>query len=149
MTLALELGAELAIRYREQDFVAAAREWTRGRGLDVALDNVGAEVMQRSFSAMAPYGRVVTLMGTPGDTTEGAAYNANLTIHNVMMLTPMWRGLRTQLRHQADRVGKAMALLADGRLRIVVDRSFPLAAAADAHRHLESGKSLGKVVLEI
>ena len=147
--LALELGAELAIRYREQDFVAAAREWTRGRGLDVALDNVGAEVMQRSFSAMAPYGRVVTLMGTPGDTREGAAYNANLTIHNVMMLTPMWRGLRTQLRHQADRVGKAMALLADGRLRIVVDRSFPLAAAADAHRHLESGRSLGKVVREI
>jgi len=147
--LALELGAELAIRYRQQDFVAAARQWTWGRGLDVALDNVGAEVMQRSFAAMAPYGRVVTLMGTSGDTAEGAAYNANLTIHNVMMLTPMWRGLRTQLRHQADRVGKAMALLADGRLRIVIDSSFPLAAAAEAHRHLESGDSRGKVVLEI
>lgn len=147
--LASELGAELTIRYREQDFVALTRKWTRGRGLDVALDNVGAEAMQRTYSAMSPYGRIVTLMGTPGDTEAGTAYNGNLTIHNVMMLTPMWLGLRPRLRRQADRIGKAMALLAEGRLRVVVDRIFPLAEAAAAHRHVESGKALGKVVLEI
>lgn len=147
--LAADLGAELVIRYRERDFVTAAREWTGGRGLDVALDNVGGETMQRSFAAMAPYGRIVTLMGTPGDTSEGTAYNGNLTIHNVMMLTPMWLGLRRHLRRQAACVAKAMALLAEGRLRVVIDRSFPLAEAAEAHRHLESGKALGKVVLEI
>lgn len=147
--LASELGAELAIRYRQQDFVALTREWTGGRGLDVALDNVGAEAMQRTYSAMSPYGRVVTLMGTPGDTDAGAAYNGNLTIHNVMMLTPMWLGLRPRLRQQADRIGKAMALLAEGKLRIVIDRIFPLAEAAAAHRHVESRNVLGKVVLEI
>lgn len=148
-TFAADLGAELVIRYRERDFVTAAREWTGGRGLDVVLDNVGGETMQRSFAAMAPYGRIVTLMGTPGDTAEGTAYNSNLTIHNVMMLTPMWLGLRRHLRRQAACVAKAMALLIEGRLRVVIDRSFPLAEAAAAHRHLESGQALGKVVLEI
>lgn len=147
--LAAELGAELVIRYREDDFVTATRNWTKGRGLQVALDNVGADAMQRSLSAMAPYGRVVTLMGTPGDTADGTAYNGNLTIHNVMMLTPMWLGLKPRLRQQAERVRKAMALLAEGKLRIVIDQVFPLAEAAAAHRHLESGKAVGKVVLTI
>jgi NADPH2:quinone reductase len=145
--LAAELGAELVIAYRERDFVAATRHWTNGRGLDVALDNVGPEVMQRTFSAMRPYGRVVTLMGTPGDTADGAAYNGNLTIHNVMMLTPMWRGLTAVLRHQADLAHRAINLLASGKLRIVIDRVFPLSEAAAAHRRLESGESIGKIVL--
>ena len=148
-TLAAELGAELVIRYREQDFVAAVKDWTKERGLDVALDNLGAESMQRTFSAMAPYGRVVTLMGTPGDTAEGAAYNGNLTIHNVMMLTPLWRGLTTRLRQQADRVQKSMTLLAEGKLRVVIDQVFPMTEAAAAHRYLESGKATGKVVLTV
>jgi NADPH:quinone reductase len=147
--LAAELGAELVIRYREQDFATAISGWTRGGGLDVAVDNVGAEVMQRTFSAMAPYGRVVTLMGTPGDASDGAAYNGNLTIHNVMMLTPMWLGLKARLRQQADRVRRAMNLLAEGKLRVVVDQVFPLSEAVAAHRHLESGKTVGKVVLAI
>jgi NADPH:quinone reductase len=147
--LAAELGADLVVRYHEQDFVAEARRWTLGNGLGVAVDNVGPETMQRTFAAMAPYGRVVTLMGTPADTVEGAAYNGNLTIHNVMMLTPMWRGLRPRLRRQAALVGLAMEQLAAGRLRVVVDRAFALGEAADAHRHLESGQAVGKVVLTI
>ena len=65
------------------------------------------------------------------------------------MLTPMWLGLRRHLRRQADRVAKAMRLLSEERLRIAIDRTFPLAEAAEAHRHLESGQALGKVVLEI
>jgi len=68
--LAKDLGAELAISYRDQDFVAAAMDWTSARGVDLALDNVGHEVMQKTFEAMAPYGRVVTLTGTTGDTNE-------------------------------------------------------------------------------
>jgi NADPH:quinone reductase len=145
--LAAELGAELVIRYREQDFATAISGWTKGRGLDVAVDNVGAEVMQRTFSVMAPYGRVVTLMGTPADTSDGAAYNGNLTVHNVMMLTPMWLGLKARLRQQADRAHKVMNLVAKGNLRVVVDKVFPLSEAVAAHRYLESGQAVGKVVL--
>src|SRR6266481_4890644 len=145
--LAAELGAELVIRYREQDFATAISGWTKGRGLDVAVDNVGAEVMQRTFSVMAPYGRVVTLMGTPADTSDGAAYNGNLTVHNVMMLTPMWLGLKARLRQQADRAHKVMNLVVKGNLRVGVDKVFPLSEAVAAHRYLESGQAVGKVVL--
>ena len=147
--LAQELGAELAIAYRDRDFVEVARDWTQGRGLDVALDNVGADVLRETFKAMAPYGRVVTLAGTPGDTEAGTAYNANLTIHNVMMLTPMWWGLRERLRAQAMHVREGLRLLAEGRLRVIVDRVFPWLETRMAHDYLESGAALGKVVLSI
>lgn len=144
-----ELGADLAISYRDTDFVSAAMDWTEGRGLDVALDNVGPDIMLQTFKAMAPYGRVVTLIGSPGDTPETNAYNSNLTIHNVMMLTPMWLGLADRLRSQAAHVREGLRLVAEGKLRVVVDRVFPLAEAGMAHSYLESGQAVGKVVLSI
>jgi NADPH2:quinone reductase len=147
--LATDLGAELAISYHDQDFVASAMDWTRAHGVDVAFDNVGADVMRRTFEVMAPYGRVVTLTGTPGDTSQSDAYNANLTIHNVMMLTPMWRGLPERLRAQARHVRGGLALLAEGKLRVIVDRIFPLREAAAAHAYLESGNAIGKIALSM
>jgi NADPH2:quinone reductase len=145
--LAQDLGAELTVAYRDRDFVAATRDWTQGQGLDVALDNVGADILRRTFKAMAPYGRVVTLAGTPGDTEEGSAYNANLTIHNVMMLTPMWWGLPERLRAQALHVREGLRLLAEGRLRVIIDRVFPWHETRAAHDYLAGGEALGKVVL--
>src|ERR1700730_843963 len=147
--LAQDLGAELVISYRDQDFVAAAMDWTRARGLDVAFDNVGQDVMRKTFKSMGAYGRVVTLTGTPGDTSESDAYNSNLTIHNVMMLTPMWRGLPERLCAQARHVRQGLALLAEGRLRVVVDRVFQLHEAAAAHDYLEGGQAIGKIALSI
>lgn len=143
------LGADRPILYRREDFVDTALGWTSGDGLAVALDNVGAETLQRTFRAMAPYGRIVTLMGTPGDDTEGSAYNKNLTLHNLMMLTPMWLGLKHRLRRQAEIVEEAMALLATGELKLHIDSTFPLAEAASAHRRLEAGGMMGKIVLRI
>jgi len=147
--LAMDLGAERVISYRDQDFAHAAMDWTRAQGVDVAFDNVGAEVMRRTFEVMAPYGRVVTLTGTPGDTSQSDAYNANLTIHNVMMLTPMWRGLPERLRAQARHVRRGLALLAEGKLRVIVDRIFTLHEAAAAHAYLESGNAIGKIALSM
>ncbi len=144
-----ELGAERVIRYRDEDFVAAAREWTGDAGVAVAFDNVGAEIMRRTYEAMAVYGRVVTLMGTPPDTDAEHAYNGNLSIHNVMMLTPMWRGMRARLREQAAILRTGMELLAEGRLSVHVQRTFPLAAVAEAHRLIERGGCTGKLVLDM
>jgi NADPH2:quinone reductase len=98
---------------------------------------------------MAPYGRIVTLMGMPGDDADGTAYNRNLTLHNVMMLTPMWFGLTDRLRHQAEIVGKAMALLGSGKLQLHIDSVFSPPEAAAAHRRLETGGMTGKAVLLI
>ncbi|MCB1379256.1 MAG: zinc-binding dehydrogenase [Alphaproteobacteria bacterium] len=141
------LGAELAINYREADFAGEAHRWSGG--LQVAFDNAGADVMQKTYRAMAPYGRVVTLMGVAADDSDLNAYNLNLTIHNVMMLSPMWKGLENRLKEQAEIVREALALVAAGQLRIRLDECFPLAEAARAHTHLESGKATGKVTLRI
>jgi NADPH2:quinone reductase len=142
-----ELGAERPILYRDEDFVAAARSWTEDRGLDVALDNVGPETLRRTFEAMAVYGRVVTLMGLAADTDDTLAYNRNLTLHNVMMLTPMWQGMSARMAVQADYMARGMALLGDGKIEVEVAECYDLESVADAHRRLEAGGSSGKIVL--
>lgn len=142
-----ELGAEMPINYREADFADAALGWSGG--LQVAFDNAGAEVMQKTYRAMAPYGRVVTLMGVAPDDADLNAYNLNLTLHNVMMLTPMWKGLTQRLKDQAEIVEKALELVAQGRLKLRLSESFALADAGKAHSFLESGKATGKVTLRI
>ena len=139
------LGAEKAINYREGDFAEQALLWSGG--LNVAFDNAGAEVMTRTYRAMAPYGRVVTLMGTAPDDADLNAYNLNLTIHNVMMLTPMWKGLTERLKAQAAIVAEALKLVAAGKIKLRIAACFPLAQAAEAHQFLESGQAIGKVVL--
>lgn len=146
-SLVTELGADLAINYRETDFAAAARDWSGG--LNVALDNVGEEAMRATYAAMAPYGRVVTLMGVAPDDADLTAYNMNLSILNVMMLTPMWLGLEPQLRAQAQIVREGLALADQGKLRILHAETFALDKVADAHAFLESGQAAGKVTLSI
>jgi len=143
------LGAEKPIFYRSSNFVEEAMNWTGGRGLDVALDNVGVEAMQKTIRAMAPYGRIVTLMGTPADDSRETAYVQNLTIHNVMMLTPMILGLQDRLDNQARIIADAMALLADGRLRVHIADRFDLADIRAAHAKLDAGGTMGKIVIRI
>lgn len=144
-----ELGAERPILYRQEDWVAAALAWSGEAGIDVALDNIGGDAVRRLLRTMAPYGRIVTLMGGGLDDAEGTAYNRNLTLHNVMMLTPMWLGLEKRLAEQAAILREGLALLAAGKLRLHVAATFPLAEAEAAHRRLEAGGTTGKIVLTI
>ena len=143
------LGVEKPILYRQADFVAETRAWTGGKGLEVALDNVGPEIMQKTFLAMAPYGRIATLMGTPADDAEVTAYVQNLSIHNVMMLTPMLLERQDLLDAQARRVEQGMALLAGGKLNLHIAATFPLAEIVAAHRQLDAGGATGKIVVRI
>lgn len=143
------LGADRPILYRTADFVEEARIWTGGRGLDVALDNIGPEGMRKTFHAMAPYGRIVTLMGTPADDADETAYVQNLTIHNVMMLTPMILGLQDRLDAQARIVDHGMVLLAKGNLDIHIAERFALADIRAAHARLDGGGTMGKIVIHI
>jgi len=147
--LAEKLGAERVIAYRDEDFVAAASDWTAGRGVDVVLDNLGAEVFTRSIAAISPYGRLVTLMGMPGDDADETAYVNNLTIHNVMMLTPMLLNMQSRLDTQADIVRRGLELLARGDLDVEIDSRFALADIAAAHQLLDRGSACGKIVIDI
>lgn len=145
--LSMAAGAERAILYREQDFVAAVMEWSGGDGIRAVLDNIGGDGFLNSLRVLQPYGHIVTLMGTPGDLPDGTAYNGNVTIHNLMMLTPMWKGLRTHLIRQAAILQRAIAWLAEGKVFVRVQDRFPLAQAAAAHQLLESGGGSGKIIL--
>lgn len=140
------LGADLAIPYRERDFVAATLEWTGGTGLDAAFDNVGGETLRKTYRAMRPYGQVVTLMGAEPD--DGTAYNANLSLHNEMVLTPMWLGLQDRLASQAKIVRDVLSLMQTGRVRILIGEALHLSRVADAHALIEKGAT-GKIVLSV
>ncbi len=143
------LGADEAILYHEQDFVAAVAELTGGRGVDVVLDSVGGETFRDSIRAMAHYGDLVTLLdpGTGIDWKE--ARNRNLRIGFELMLTPMLADLPEARTRHGEILDECAALFASGQLRAHVSQVLPLAQAADAHRHLEQGHMQGKLVLAI
>lgn len=145
--LSIAAGAERTIDYRQTDFVDAVMDWSAGQGVRAVLDNIGGDGFLNSLRVLQPYGQIVTLMGTPGDLADGTAYNANLTIHNVMMLTPMWKGLKPHLLRQADILRRAMQWLADGTIFVRIQDRFPLSQAAEAHRMLEGSGGSGKIIL--
>ncbi len=146
---AAALGADLCIDYRREDFVMRTLAWSGGKGVDVALDNAGADVLRRTYACMAPYGRIVTLMGLAGDDEMLTAYNNNLTIVAEMMLLPMWRGLLERLAAQAGIVEACLSLLSAGKISVHVSHCLPLEKVAKAHQLIESGGMTGKIVLQI
>jgi len=143
----LDLGAERAIPYRTEDFVAAAREASGGKGMDVILDMVGGDYTERNIVAAAEDGRIVQIA-----TLAGADVRLNLARLMVKRLTLTGSTLRPRTREAKAGFARALEervwpLLATGRVKVVVDATFPLARAADAHRRMESSAHIGKLVL--
>ncbi|MDJ0805783.1 MAG: zinc-dependent alcohol dehydrogenase family protein [Gammaproteobacteria bacterium] len=141
------LGVDEAILYPEIDFVTAVNDLTKGRGADVVFDTVGPEVFKQSIPAVAHYGDLVTLLDPGLDVNWKEARNRNLRIAFTLMLTPMLRELPEARAHHGAILQRCAELVAAGRLRIEVARSLPLAQAAEAHRLIEAGHTLGKLVL--
>jgi putative PIG3 family NAD(P)H quinone oxidoreductase len=145
----LELGADRAVNYRTEDFVATAKEATAGKGVDVTLDMVGGDYTERNIIAAAEDGRIVQIA-----TLAGA--DVKLNIARLMMKRITLTGSTLRPRTREVKAGFARALeakvwplLAAGKVKVVMDSTFPLAKAADAHRRLESSAHIGKVVLVV
>ncbi|MDP9882679.1 NADPH2:quinone reductase [Sinomonas atrocyanea] len=141
------LGVDVAINYREQDFVEAVREASGGRGADVILDVVGAKYLERNVEALAPYGRLVVI-GLQG----GAKAELNLGT----LLSKRAAVIATALRPRpVAEKGAIMAavkdhvwpLVTDGRIKPLVDKAFPLAQVSAAHEYFDSGEHVGKILL--
>lgn len=133
------LGADDAVNYTTQDFVAEVRRLTRKRGADIVIDHVGGEVLARSVLAAANGGRIVTCGATAGPSSE-------IDLRHVFF---------RQIAILGSTMGSKSALfpilehVAAGRLRPVVDRVLPLWDAREAHRVLERREAFGKVVLQV
>jgi NADPH2:quinone reductase len=142
-----QLGAELAIRYKDSDFADAALRWTGGQGVDIAFDTVGGATFARTFPAVRVHGDLVTLLLPPADTDWTVARNRNLRVSFELMLSPWFMDIDAGIRHQGEILRAAAILFDDGKLKVHVHEEFPLARAADAHRRLAAGDTLGKLVL--
>jgi putative PIG3 family NAD(P)H quinone oxidoreductase len=142
-----KLGAAKAINYRTQDFVEAVKDFTGGKGIDIVLDMVGGDYLPRNLQCLAEDGRHVSIAVQRGAKAE----------------IPIWEIMRRRLTltgstlRGRDRAFKAMVAdelsrivwphVEEGKLRPVIDRSFPLAEVAEAHRRMEAGDHVGKIVL--
>jgi len=141
------LGAEYCINYREEDLVQAVMEWTGGRGVDVVFDTVGPACLRQSIPAMAAYGNLVTILDPGPDLDLKEARMRNLRLSLELMLTPQLRDLPRARAHQGEILRRCGRLIDSGELKIHVSQTFPLAAAAQAHRLLEGGHVTGKLAL--
>jgi NADPH2:quinone reductase len=143
------LGADMVINYKSQNFNEAIGRWTNNNGVDVVLDTVGGAVFVQSFSALRTYGDIVTLLQPAENCDWSTARLKNLRIGLELMLTPMYRGIKSAQAHQADILARCSALVDTDKLRVNVHKTFPLADAAAAHRALVKEPVLGKLVLVI
>lgn len=142
-----QLGADVAINYRDQDFVAVVDDVTAGGGADVILDNMGAKYLARNVQALAVNGRLVVI-GLQGGSTAELDLAALMRKRAAVLATAL------RARPTAEKAAivasvreNVWPLFASGAIRPVVDRVLPMSDAAAAHRVVEAGEHVGKVVL--
>lgn len=144
-----ELGAEILVNYRDEDFVEVVKEATDGRGADVILDVVGAKYLPRNVQLLAKDGRLVViglLGGRTGELDLGA------------LLTKRGRVIATSLRSRSDEDKAAIVaqvrehvwpMVEDGRVRPLIQSRHRLEDAAEAHREMEASGHIGKILLDV
>ena len=142
-----ELGAERAINYRTEDFVAVAKQLTDGRGVDLIVDMVGGSYIQRNLDALAVEGRLVQIAFL-----ESPQQTLNLLPMMLKRLTITGSTLRPRTVEQKAEIAAALRtevlpLVAAGRIKPIIDSTFALADAAGAHRRMESSSHIGKIIL--
>lgn len=143
---ALAMGADYAINYRDEDFAHAVRQLT-GAGANLILDMVAGAYTQRNLDCLAEDGRLVTIAVLGGAQAEVNMAQLMVRRHTVTGSTLRARPDAFKAQLAATIGGEVWPLVADGRLRPAMDRIFPLAQAADAHRRMEAGEHIGKIVL--
>jgi NADPH2:quinone reductase len=143
------LGADVAINYREQDFVAGTKAATSGAGADVILDMVGGDYVTRNYDAAAVEGRIVQI-------AHLMASEVRLDLRRLMVKRLTHTGSTLRPRSVAEKASiaraldeKVLPLLAHGRCKPVIDSTFQLEEVARAHERMEAGEHIGKIVLTI
>ncbi|MDT6939406.1 NAD(P)H-quinone oxidoreductase [Brucella pseudogrignonensis] len=145
----LKLGADRAVNYRDEDFVAVVKEMTDGKGADVILDMVGGDYVDRNYKAAAEDGRIVQIAFL-----NGAKATANFALLMTKRLTHTGSTLRSRsvdfkagIARELE--AKVWPLLTERKVAPVMDMTFPLKDARQAHERMEGSQHIGKIVLEV
>jgi NADPH2:quinone reductase len=145
----VSLGAERAINYKTEDFVAVVKELTGGKGVDVVLDMVGGDYLPREIACLADDGRIALIAllgGARAEVDLGQVLRRRLTISG-STLRPRPVAFKAQIaRELRERV---WPLIEAGKIRPVIHQVFPLAQAAQAHALMESSAHVGKIMLDV
>jgi NADPH:quinone reductase len=146
----VEWGATRAIRYTEEDFVEITKTATAGKGVNVILDFIGGDYVQRNFEALAPDGRMVSLAFLRGASVE------RLNLAPLLLKRLRWKGTTLRARSDNEKAGYAAAItrymwpfIAQKRIRPRIDHVFALADAQKAHETMEQNLNIGKIVLQV
>lgn len=143
------LGAEIAINYKSEDFVAVAKKATADKGVDVVLDMVGGDYIDRNYDVAAVEGRIIQIafQASPKATVDFRRMLAKRLHHT-------GSGLRPRTVADKGKIAQALEtrvwpLVAAGKVKPVIDSTYPLARAADAHERMETSQHIGKIVLTV
>ncbi|MBN9458831.1 MAG: NAD(P)H-quinone oxidoreductase [Bosea sp.] len=144
-----DLGADHAINYRTDDFVAAAKAATDGKGVDLILDMVGGDYIDRNYETAADQGRIVQIafLNGPKATVNFSRLMLKRLVHTGSTLRP--RTVAEKAAIAAELQARVWPLLEAGRCKPLINATFPLAEAAEAHRLMESSSHIGKIVLTV
>ena len=147
-----ELGAEILINYRDEDFVERVKEASDGAGADVIFDIMGASYLDRNIDALATEGRLI-IIGMQGG-IKGELNIAKLLSKRAHVIGTTLRGRPTNGPNSKSEVVAAVAesvwpMIADGRVREIIGARLPIQDAAEAHRLLQAGEVTGKVILTV
>jgi putative PIG3 family NAD(P)H quinone oxidoreductase len=149
LALCVELGADVAINYRDDDFVEVVKRESDGHGADVVLDNMGAKYLPRNVDALALEGRLVVIGmqgGTQGELDLGVLLRKRGAVIATSLRARPVDGKAAICAAVAEHV---WPLVGAGLVRPIIHRTMPLAQAAEAHTLLESGETVGKIVLTV
>jgi putative PIG3 family NAD(P)H quinone oxidoreductase len=144
-----KLGADVAIDYNKEDFVAVTKEATGKKGANLILDMIGGDYVDRNFEAAAVEGRIVQIA-----TQKGTKVTADLRRLMLKRLTLTGSTLRARPVSDKAEIARALEakvwpLLEAGKVRPVIDSTFPLAKASEAHARMETSLHIGKIMLEV
>jgi NADPH2:quinone reductase len=147
-TLLADLGADAVVNYRSENYVEKALALTDGKGVDVILNPFGGEVLERDLDCLAPFGRLICFGHSSGQPASILTDQLHGSCRSVLGFS-FGTLRRTRPQEASGIMNAVIPLLAEGKIRMMIARQFPLAEAAEAHRLLESRTNTGKILLKV
>jgi NADPH2:quinone reductase len=143
--LVKEYGADAVINYATQDFAEEALKLTDGKGVDLILDAVGKPTLEKGLRCLTPFGHLMLYGragGIPDPLNLMTLFQKSLKVSGFVLYT-----VSAMPDKHREGIEKSFQLIGEGKLKLIIGKTFPLAEAAEAHRHMESRQSVGKLVL--